>query len=115
MLKIAGPNKVGFFAGRLECPTSAAAAPEESGFEVVMDNEHLTAPTQQTNKVQKSFNRRVIIVRAVFAFFGIVTIVAGVLFYTEGVSAFRSSINEIYEGIDVSDIFLFVSMAQRAH
>lgn len=111
MLKIAGPKRVGFFTGRLIRPNSAAAP--ETGVEVVMENEAGTAPTanEYVDHIQRSFNRRVIFVRLVFVLCGILTIVASILFYTKGVTAFQESINAMTLGVDVS----LVNSANFAH
>eukprot|EP00804_Cyclotella_cryptica_P028320 CCRYP_013192-RC/>CCRYP_013192-RC protein AED:0.03 eAED:0.03 QI:643/1/1/1/1/1/6/298/517 len=102
MLKIAGQKKVGFLAGRLVRPS--AITPMELGVEVMIENEDGTGPNlfnEHDQLVQKSFKRKVIAVRSVFVIFGIFTIVAGILFYLKGVTAFKTSLNEIYEGIDL--------------
>lgn len=101
MLKIAGPNKVGFFAGRLIRPTSIDHA--EAGVEVVMEND--PGPIHNSSHVdheQKSFGRRVIFVRIIFVACAILTIIASILFYTKGVAAFKESIDAMTRGIDVS-------------
>jgi hypothetical protein len=50
----------------------------------------------------------------VFVIFGILTIVAGILFYSEGVAAFKSSLNEFYDGINVSEshMYMFFLLSQ---
>jgi hypothetical protein len=102
MLKIAGKNKVGFFAGRLIRPTPESHT--DAGVEVVMENEAAAAATNTAHEdhIQWSFNRRVIFVRVVFILCGIVTIIATILFYTKGVAAFKDSIDAMNRGIDVS-------------
>ena len=102
ILKIAGKNKVGFFAGRLIRPPPAAGT--DAGVEVVMENQAGAASNvDHEDHVQKSFNRRVIFVRLVFIICGILTIIASILFYTKGVAAFKNSINAMNEGILVSE------------
>lgn len=102
MLKIAGKNKVGFLAGRLIRPTPESGI--DAGVEVVIENETAAANTAHDDHVQKSFNRRVIFVRAVFILCGFLTIIASILFYTKGVAAFKESINAMNRGIDVSTL-----------
>ncbi|KAL7479709.1 hypothetical protein ACHAW6_005431 [Cyclotella cf. meneghiniana] len=102
MLKIAGQQKVGFFAGRLVRPN--AVSPMESGVEVMIENEDGTSPipvNEPGEHAQKSFKRRVIAVRSVFVIFGVLTIVAGILFYSKGVAALKSSLNEFHDGINL--------------
>lgn len=109
MLKIAGQQKVGFFAGRLVRPN--AVSPMESGVEVIIENEDETSPipvNEPGEHAQKSFKRRVIVVRSVFVIFGVLTIVAGILFYSKGVAAFKSSLDEFHDGINVSEMHVYM-------
>lgn len=114
MLKIAGKNKVGFFAGRLIRPTPESHT--DAGVEVVMENEAAAAAATNTaheDHIQWSFNRRVIFVRVVFILCGIVTIIATILFYTKGVAAFKDSIDAMNRGIDVSALCQYHLPIQR--
>ena len=105
MLKIAGRNKVGFFAGRLIRPAPEGST--DTGVEVVIDNEAAAAAhTAHVDHVQKNFNARVVVVRVIFVLCGILTIVASILFYTKGVAAFKDSIDAMTRGIDVSEVKL---------
>ena len=101
ILKIAGKSKVGFFAGRLIRPPAAGI---DAGVEVVIESQAgATSNTDQNDRVQKSFNRRVLFVRLVFVLCGILTIIASILFYTKGVAAFKDSIDAMTQGIGVSE------------
>ena len=69
----------------------------------MIENEARTAHQEQNNHALKSFDKRVVFVRVVFVLCGILTIIASILFYTEGVTAFKSSIDAMTRGIDVSE------------
>ena len=95
---------------------------EKGGVEVVMEKEQ--APDDDDNYIKESipvdetsgafnegkvnahadkkFKRKVFAVRALFIMSGIIVIVSGCLFYGKGVASFKTSLNEVRSGIDVS-------------
>ena len=126
-LRIAGQKRVGFFAGRFVLPEketlqSFNEVEEKGGVEVVMEKEQ--APDDDDNYIKESipvdetsgafnegsvkahadkkFKRKVFAVRALFIMSGIIVIVSGCLFYGKGVASFKTSLNEVRSGIDVS-------------
>jgi hypothetical protein len=120
--KCAGHKRVGFLAGRLESP---AWQPESlSPIEECLteDDEDVSTQTptghqhsassgpenfsargnelEQEKKVKK-FKRKAFAVRVVFIISGIFVMTAGVLFYTEGVTAFLNSLGDIQNSLHI--------------
>ena len=113
-LKVAGSEKVGFLAGRFVEPgggSSVCQGAEKEGMEVQMEDNGRSESAQLRISTavpvvdegeRRSFNRRVWFVRVMFILSGIGVIVAGILFYSKGVTAFQSSLNSVKEGIDLT-------------
>ena len=125
-LKIAGQKRVGFLAGRMVRPSHAGPSHKEegAGVEVVMENDDQALPVSDNNEadeaipavntslndttnnadaahVDKMFERKLWAVRGTFVLSGIAVLVAGILFYTNGVHSFWGSIDEVRNGIDL--------------
>jgi len=109
-LRIAGPKRVGFLAGKFVEPGSEWNDGKE-GIEVVYDP--TGDPSSENHRVStavpvvdeataRSFNRRVWLVRGMFVLSGIAVIISGILFYAKGVAAFQSSLNSVRDGIDLT-------------
>ncbi|KAL7551454.1 hypothetical protein ACHAWF_014641 [Thalassiosira exigua] len=106
-LKIAGPSKVGFLAGRLVRPAADQHKENEEtgGVEAVLAGEEATPVDTPTNAAGHDhvdkFTRRTWIVRGIFVLSGILVIISGGLFYGKGVVSFKNSLDEVRAGIDL--------------
>jgi hypothetical protein len=92
IIKCAGPKRVGFLAGRLNHPYSMT--PDVIDQDVV--NEYDT-------KKDKKFKTKVRIVRLMFVISGLAVVICVVLFYSKGMAAFRASLDETSQGLQLID------------
>mmetsp|Transcript_24741 Transcript_24741/g.45497 ORF Transcript_24741/g.45497 Transcript_24741/m.45497 type:complete len:575 (+) Transcript_24741:159-1883(+) len=121
-LKIAGQKRVGFLAGRLEYPDVGPASNEveDSGtlpvieeepedIESLLDSEVSSPLIISDNiyneleraKQEKKFNRKVLAARVIFVLSGLCVIVASILFYAKGVTAFQKSLDSVHGGLEL--------------
>jgi hypothetical protein len=110
-LKVSGQQKVGFLAGTFIKTTKSLQSSEgkRDGANVEMENENVDehesmalTNSAEEEKIEKKFNAKVMLARIVFVISGILVIVSGGLFYGKGVASFKSSLNDVRSGIDVS-------------
>jgi ABC-type Fe3+-siderophore transport system permease subunit len=87
-IKCAGPKRVGFLAGRLNHPDYDPTNKDVNGFDAKKD---------------KEFTRKVGVVRLMFVISGLAVVVCVVLFYTHGMAAFRLSLDDINQGLQLID------------
>jgi len=115
LLKVAGSDKVGFFAGRFVEPGSGSVrnGAEKEGMEIQLEDNGRNESSQHRISTavpvvdegkRKSFNRRVWLARVMFILSAFGVIIAGILFYSKGVTAFQSSLNSVKEGIDLTQV-----------
>ena len=88
-IKCAGPKRVGFLAGRLHHPYCDPTTPD------LID--------EDVNEVDKKFTRKVGAVRLMFVVSGLSVVVCVVLFYAYGVAAFRLSLVDTSQGLQLID------------
>lgn len=114
-LKIAGPKRVHFLAGRLIKPAPADQSNNEGkGQEVVMAppqnadgdaDEAVPITDAPLDPAVKKHNRAVWFVRLMFVISGLIVITSGGLFYGKGVVAFKDSLDEV-SGLHISLTFM---------
>lgn len=107
--KCAGKKRVGFLAGRLECPKllppiEECLTGEDENFSTnTLTVHHHNARSGPENfpvsETDHKFNRKALIVRVVFVISGICVMIAGVLFYSMGVTAFQNSLNDVQNSL----------------
>lgn len=111
--KCAGKKRVGFLAGRLECPN--LQPPLQHPIEECLTEEDENFSTQtpighhhnassgpenfSVSETDHKFNRKAVMVRVVFVISGICVMIAGVLFYSLGVTAFLNSLNDVQNSL----------------
>ncbi len=130
-LKIAGPKKVGFLAGKLEHPEYdiAARTRDVGELDTVIEEDQLEASQPDVSSESRSllesdcdspliitntidadyeaatvddkFKKKVTAVRMTFVLSGLAMIVCGSLFYCKGMSAVRRSLVDISQGLQV--------------
>jgi hypothetical protein len=93
IIKCAGPKRVGFLAGRLNHPYYDGNTPDLIDQDV---NEY-------DAKKDKKFKTKVGIVRLMFVISGLAVVICVVLFYSKGMAAFRTSIDETSQGLQLID------------
>lgn len=93
IIKCAGPKRVGFLAGRLNHPYYDGNTPDLIDQDV---NEY-------DAKKDKKFKTKVGIVRLMFVISGSAVVICVVLFYIKGMAAFRTSIDETSQGLQLID------------
>jgi hypothetical protein len=93
IIKCAGPKRVGFLAGRLNHPYYDGNTPDLIDQDV---NEY-------DAKKDKKFKTKVGIVRLMFVISGLAVVICVVLFYIKGMAAFRTSIDETSQGLQLID------------
>jgi len=109
-LKIVGQKKVGLLAGRLERPYGAQGMstmdymplieeePEDVGS--LFDSD-LSSPLIFSDESEKKFNRKVLVTRALFAFSCVMVITSSIVFFANGVTAFRGSLAHVRGGLEL--------------
>jgi hypothetical protein len=142
-LKVAGPKRVGFLAGKLEHPGYGATAPRDVGTLNVIEEvppdasldggtesrslleSDLASPLIITNiidadseaaRADKKFKKKVIAVRVTFVLSGLAVCVCGSLFYGYGMMAFRRSLDNTSLGLQVRQLnFGFEQVSTKHH
>ena len=141
--KVAGPEKVGFLAGKLEHPEYDATAPardvgaltliEDDQLEASSDGgtenrslleSDLASPLIITNTINadsdsaradEKFKKKVIAVRVTFVVSGLAMIVCGSLFYGYGMMSFRRSLDNTSQGLKVRLFNIGFEQASSKH
>lgn len=103
-VKCAGPKKVGFLAGRLYHPdydpTSPDLIDEDRSSGIVIDG---IDPDSEDAKNDEKFKKKVIAVRLIFVISGLAVILCVSLFYGKGMAAFRLSLDNTSQGLQLID------------
>ncbi len=123
--KCAGKKRVGFLAGRLECPKlqlslnpiAECLAEDDENFstQTPIGHHHNASSGPENFSVSETerdhkFNRKALMVRVVFVISGICVMIAGVLFYSLGVTAFQNSLNDVQNSLFIVENTAFESM-----
>jgi methyl-accepting chemotaxis protein len=93
IIKCAGPKRVGFLAGRLNHPYYDSTTPDLIDQDV----------NNYDAKKEKKFKTKVSIVRLMFVISGLAVVICVVLFYSKGMAAFRTSLDETSQGLKLID------------
>lgn len=108
--KCAGKKRVGFLAGRLECPELQPSLHPIEDCLTEEDENFSTQPVGHHNassgpenfsvsEIDNKFNRKALMVRVVFFISGICVMIAGILFYSLGVTAFQNSLKDVQNSL----------------